>query len=112
MKKWSQSKTNRERGKRHERAIAKLFGGKRRGVLGGEDVEHSYFSIECKSRERICTEKWMEQCEANNKEGKIPLLVTHIFSKDYKRDIVGVRVEDLDDFVDAYVKWRGNGSKR
>ena len=49
-------------------------------MLGGEDVEHPYFSIECKSRERICTEKWMEQGETNNVDDKVTVLVTHIFS--------------------------------
>lgn len=88
------NKINRERGKRHEREIAKRLGGKRRGVLGGEDVEHDVYSIECKSRVRIVTTGWFEQCENNNKEGKIPILVTHIKGQSYDKDLVCMRITD------------------
>lgn len=88
------SKINRNRGKAHERAVAKWLGGKRRGVLGGEDVEHEVYSVECKSRERIVTEKWFEQCENNNKDGKIPLLITHIKGQSYDKDLVCMRKTD------------------
>lgn len=93
-KKSSQSKINRNRGKRHEASVAKRLGGKRIGVLIGEDVFHHLYSIECKSRERIVTEGWFEQCEINNKDGKIPLLVTHIHGKSYDNDLVCMRMVD------------------
>lgn len=88
------SKINRNRGKRHEAAVADWIGGKRRGVLGGEDVEHPIYSIECKSRIGIVTEKWFEQCENNNKDGKIPILVTHIKGQSYDKDLVCMRKVD------------------
>ena len=94
MKKSSQSKINRNRGKRHEASVAERLGGKRIGVLIGEDVFHLVYSIECKSRKKIVTEGWFEQCETNNKDGKIPLLITHIKGKSYDKDLVCMRMTD------------------
>jgi hypothetical protein len=94
MPKWSRTKTNRERGKRHERAIAKKLGGLRIGVLSGEDVKHDTYSVECKSREKLAIEKWMLQCEANCPEDKIPLLVCHTHNQQYDNDLVVMRMRD------------------
>ena len=91
------STKNRNRGKRHERNIAKLLGGKRLGVLGKEDVSHSKFSIECKSREKL--PKWFadfwEQTIRNSEPNKVPLLILHKFGQKYLDDWVVIRMEDF-----------------
>jgi calcineurin-like phosphoesterase family protein len=91
------SKRNRNRGKRHERNIAKLLNGKRLGVLGKHDVENETYSIECKSREKL--PKWFqqmwEQAVRNCEEDKIPLLVIHKLRQKYLDDWVVIRLEDF-----------------
>ncbi len=63
--------------KAFERRVAKKIGGRRTGVLGGEDVEHPRWSIECKLLQFL--PKWlteiMKQAEDNCPTGKIPLAV-------------------------------------
>lgn len=91
------SKKNRNRGKAHERKVAKLIGGRRTGVLGKEDVTHIAFSVECKSREKIpkwFTDFW-EQAVANCEEGKKPLLVIHKLNQKYNDDWVVIKMEDF-----------------
>ena len=79
---------NRQRGKECEREIAKMFGGKRVGILGNEDVAHPVYSIEVKSRKTFVARKWMEQCKKNNVDKKIPLVVVHEFNKNHSNDLV------------------------
>ena len=90
------STRNRNRGKRHERAVVKLLGGMRTGVLGGEDIYHSKFSIECKSRQKI--PKWFakmwEQTLRNCKD-KIPILVLHELHKQQLDDLVVISMRDF-----------------
>jgi len=92
-------KRNRDRGKRHERAIAKLLGGKRVGVLGNHDVEdgEGRFSVECKSAEKY--PKWFEhkikQTINNCQTGKFPLLVIHKLGQKYLDDWVIIKMEDF-----------------
>lgn len=50
---------NRRRGKNTERALARRLGGRRTGVLGGEDINHPLLSIEAKSRQRFIGERFM-----------------------------------------------------
>jgi hypothetical protein len=67
-----------DRGKRHEKQVAKDWSGVRHlGVTGEgrEDVEHSYFSIECKSREKSTAHNWMEQAERNAPTDKVPVVI-------------------------------------
>lgn len=87
---------NRDRGKDLEKAMAKIFNGKRMGVLGGEDIFHPIFSIECKSKVKFSARKIMEQCKRNNKDSKIPLCVIHEPTKMYMDSLVML---DLDDFL-------------
>ena len=91
------STKNRNRGKRHERKIAELLSGKRTGVLGGEDVLHPLYAVECKSREKI--PKWFmkfwEQTLKNCPEEKIPLLIIHKLNQRHTDDWVIVRLEDF-----------------
>jgi len=90
------STKNRNRGKRHERKIAELLGGKRTGVLGGEDVLHPVYAVECKSREKI--PKWFakfwEQTLRNAKD-KIPMLVIHKLNQKHEDDWIVVRLKDF-----------------
>ena len=91
------SKKNRNRGKAHERKVAELIGGRRTGVLGNEDVSHSKYTVECKSREKI--PKWFadfwEQTVSNCEEGKIPLLVIHKLNQRYDDDWVIIKMKDF-----------------
>ena len=91
---------NRDRGKRLERKIAERLGGKRTGVLGGEDVLHIYYSIECKSRDKL--PKWFDnfwkQTLANCEEGKTPLLVIHQTNKNHDDDFVVIKLSDFESF--------------
>ena len=88
---------NRDRGKRMEGFIAKALGGKRTGVLGGEDIFHHIYSIECKSREKL--PKWFsdfwKQTLANCEEDKVPLLIIHETNKRHDDDYVVMRLEDF-----------------
>jgi len=85
---------NRQRGKECERKIAKIFGGKRVGILGNEDVSHPVYSIEVKSRKKFVAKKWMQQCERNNDE-KIPLVVVHEMNKSHSSDLVMMNIGDF-----------------
>lgn len=99
--------TNRSRGKQNERDVARLIGGKRVGIMGGEDVEHEVFSIECKSMARwSLSGKWIEQMVRNAPEGKVPLLWLH--KKDARRvnDLICIRYGD---WVDLYGNLKGEG---
>ncbi len=86
---------NRQRGKECERAIAKLFNGKRVGILGNEDVSHPRYSIEVKSRVKFVAKKWMKQCERNNIDKKIPLVVVHEMNKNHSNDLVIMKINDF-----------------
>ncbi len=57
---------NRQRGKRIEKRIAKILGGKRVGLFGMEDIEMDKYSVECKLRKKFAGLAWLEQAERNN----------------------------------------------
>lgn len=91
------SQKNRNRGKRAERATAKLLNGRRLGVLGKHDVESEKYGVEVKSREKI--PKWFtkfwDQTEANCPEDKIPLLVIHKLNQRHDDDWVVLKMKDF-----------------
>lgn len=89
---------NRQRGKNNERALAKRLGGKRVGILCGEDISHQHFSIECKSRVAFAGEKFIIQAERNCPIGKTPLAIVHILKKGHGNDIVMMRLKDWEDW--------------
>ena len=93
---------NRNRGKNAERAVAKIFGGKRMGVLGGEDVMHPSFSIESKTTVSFVARKWMAQCENNNKDNKIPIVVHFQKHLPRSKGLVILRIEDAWDIFQGY----------
>jgi hypothetical protein len=92
----SQANKNRKRGKRVESEIVKRLGGKRRGILGGEDIEHEHYSIEVKSREKHAIFKWFDQCKNNNVRDKMPLLVCHEHGKRYDDALVCMTLKDFE----------------
>jgi hypothetical protein len=91
---------NRDRGKRAERTIAKIFGGDRVGIMGGEDIAHPIYSIEVKSRKSHAVFNFMRQCEQNNKKKKIPLLVLHEHGKQHDNDLVCMRLKDFKELTE------------
>jgi hypothetical protein len=90
------SKINKNRGKRAERAAVKRLGGKRAGILGGEDIINPHYSIEVKSREKHAIFKVMEQCERNNTRDKIPLLVVHQHGRNHDNDLVCMKLSEFE----------------
>jgi hypothetical protein len=95
------SKQNRDRGKRAERAVATMLGGKRVGIMGGEDVQHEVYSIEVKSRKSHSVFSWFRQCINNNKDKKIPMLVLHEHGKRHENDLVCLSMKDFIEVTSA-----------
>lgn len=93
----SQQNRNRKRGKDVEREVAKMFGGKRVGSLGYEDVQHDMFSIEVKSRVKFAAKAWMQQAERNNpnKGTKAPIVVVHMKNCPHKDNMVLINIVDF-----------------
>ena len=85
---------NKRRGKAFQTKVAKMTGGRNIGTLGGEDVEHSIYSIEAKHFKTYRGESIMEQCEANCPKDKIPIAIVHLNGKRHGKDIVHMRFED------------------
>lgn len=90
----SQANQNRKRGKRVEHQIVLRLGGKRRGILGGEDIEHDEYSIEVKSRKKHSVFAWFRQCLKNNVRKKVPLLIIHEHNMRYDDALICMRLAD------------------
>lgn len=91
---------NRNRGKRTEKAIAKITGGKRLGILGRDDVQAGAFSIEVKDRVSFVGATFMQQAIRNCPEGKTPLVIVHQTGSRHTDDIVLMRLAD-------WIDWHG-----
>lgn len=91
------TKLNRARGKRAEKAIADILGGRRVGVLGKEDVNTNLFSIEVKSRKRFSGKTFFDQSKSHCIQGKIPLVIVHIHGKSHSKDLVMMSLQDFED---------------
>ena len=87
---------NRKRGKRNERALAKLLGGQRVGLLGKEDISMSLFSAEVKVMQEFPKRiaKDMSQARGNAPQGKIPILIWHEIHQKRENDLVIVGLKD------------------
>ena len=85
---------NKGRGKRNEKALAKLMNMDRVGIFGKEDGKDSMFSAEWKSRKTFVGKKWMEQAAGNCPKHKIPLVVVHVTSQRRVDDLVMVKLSD------------------
>jgi hypothetical protein len=86
---------NRERGKEAEKAIAKLLGGRRVGILGKEDIYHPDYTVEVKSRKAFAGSQFLEQAEKHNPGDKTALAIVHVTGKRYADDIVMMRLKDF-----------------
>lgn len=86
---------NRLRGKRNEKALAKKLGCDRVGIFGKEDLKHSKYSFECKSRKTFVADSWMGQAIKNCPEGKIPILIVHKLGKHHDNDLIIMRLSDF-----------------
>jgi hypothetical protein len=91
------NRNNRQRGKAHQKKTADALNGIDIGILGGVDVIDKEFSVECKSRQKFVGRGWMDQCVKNNKKAfdKTPLIVVHEKGKQYKNDLVLMRIADF-----------------
>jgi len=92
---------NRQRGKRTEAAIAKQIGGKRLGLLGGDDVQAGPWSIEVKDRMRFIGSSFMAQAIKNCPPCKTPLVIVHETGQRHGGDLVMMRLAD-------WVDWFGH----
>lgn len=90
------SSKNKQRGYRFEKVIAERFSTFRMGTMGGEDVYHPEYSIECKDFARFAGVSILEQAEKNNKRGVIPLGIVHIRNTSYDKSIVLLRLSDFE----------------
>lgn len=89
---------NRTRGKCTERALAKITGGKRIGIMGGEDIQHDTYSIEVKNRVKSTAHKFMEQSVRNCPQGKTPLVIIHKHKDKHGDDLVCQKLRDFEAF--------------
>lgn len=87
--------------KKFERRIALQLGGRRIGVLGGEDVEHKILSGECKLLKKLPA--WLLdvylQSYRNCPEGKIPFCCVKQKGKNDKNAFVILRFGDFKEIV-------------
>lgn len=59
---------------------------------GGDDITLDKFRIECKRRQQISCEQWLEQCERASKPGEIPMVVMRA---DGKPSMLLMRFQDF-----------------
>ena len=93
------ARANRKRCHRNQSATSKRLNGKNVGALGGEDVEHSKWSIEAKTLVKFAGRKIMNQTIKNTPEGKISIAVVHEPGKRRNEDLVLMRLEDWEKCV-------------
>ena len=101
---------NKRRGKAYQSRLAKRLGGENIGTLGGEDIRHPYLSVEAKTRKVFVGEKYMSQAKANCPTGKIPIVVIHVVGREYKDDLVLIRLADFEDLYGDIRGKRDDGS--
>ena len=95
----------RNRGKNHERAIAKRLNGDRIGCTGlaTPDVVNDRFSVECKSRQLFPS--WlthaMKQAVTNAPEGKTPIVILHQTGQRHDSDLVIMRLQDFEQLMNS-----------
>jgi len=85
---------NKRRGKAYQTTLAELVQGMNIGTLGGEDVHHTKYSFEAKTRKKFTGENMMQQAEANCPGDKTPVVVVHVVGKRHPKDLVIMRFED------------------
>lgn len=87
---------NRNRGKQHEREIAKRLGGKRLGIMGGVDVDAGLWAVECKSTSSMPAylRSYHEQAQRHARPGQIPVVAIHAKGTQYDHDFIVIRLDD------------------
>lgn len=87
--------------KKFERRIALDLGGRRIGILGGEDVEHPFLSGECKLLKKLpkfLTDVY-DQAKKNCPKGKIPFACVKQNGKHDKNSLIILSYEDFNKMV-------------
>ena len=92
------AKRNRRRGKKTEKEVAKIMGGKAIGALSGEDIFHPLVSIEVKDRKAFVGKKWLEQAERNSPYNKPGMVYIHLTGERHINDMVLLYAKDFIDF--------------
>lgn len=104
------ARRNRKSGRRNEKKLAAFLGLDRVGVFGGEDLKHTTFSIEAKSREKFVANKWMEQSEKNTKsKNKIPIVIVHTKGNSRENDLVLIKLEHFKNVLKGKGEANGTG---
>lgn len=86
---------NRIRGKNTERALAKILGGRRVGILGKEDIDMSTgFCVEVKDRVKFTGDGFLKQAEKHLTDHKKAIAIVHIHKQPHEKDIVLMRLKD------------------
>ena len=96
------NRRNRNRGKRYEKVVAEFWGGKRVGILGSLDVDHTLFGIETKVRAKLpaTIKSWYAQA-VNNAGPRVPLVQLHEFGTRFEEDLCIIKATDLREIVNA-----------
>ena len=91
---------NRDRGKRAEREVAKMVGGRRVGTMCGEDIfsMDGKYSYEVKSRQTFVASNWWNQALKNAK-GKTPIVVVHVHGQRHNNDFVIMQMIDFQKLI-------------
>lgn len=104
------NRRNRNRGKQHEREVAKRLGGERLGLRGGVDVDAGRWAVECKSTSSMPAymRKYYDQAVRHAKPHQVPIVVIHEKNKGYDHDFVVIRMDDWIKHVVPLLKGEDN----
>jgi hypothetical protein len=96
--------------RKFEERIANLIGGVRRGKQhyghSTHDVESDLFVGECKLREKLALETWMQQVEEHWQEGKMCAVFTKQKRLKNNQTLVTLRLPDFLQLVEVYERWQ------
>lgn len=91
-------KKNKNRAKRREKQIEKIFNfdnSQRKGIFGCEDVETEHFIIEVKTRKKFIFEKWFKQLTKNNKKNKVEIVIAIKKNQKIENSFVIIKLNDF-----------------
>ena len=95
---------NKRSGRALQSEVAKNWNGKNTGTLGGEDVEHPIFSIECKHRNRRTElQTFLEQAERHCPPDKTALVVFHQKGQRHAQDLVVLRRKEFEELFGSLI---------
>jgi hypothetical protein len=94
---------NRRTGRQYEARIAALIGGEHKEQLhrahSTHDVESALIVGECKLRQDLAAETWMQQCEAHAQDGKVCAVFCKAKGKQDKNSLVILRLSDFMELI-------------